>query len=156
MLAPNFRTPDGFPLFVAMPEEDDEEGYGLYMLQREVEQSLEDVNCGLRFHKITVESGYYYGIQLYVEEEHDPNEYDNDDCQYYFDLYRSVAIRRYNSEINKINRLLRRIAKQYGFVEIYCRAVFSNGEAVYERVENTVRSRARQAVSPSVPVPVPV
>lgn len=86
------------------------------------------------------------GVQFYVEEKHDPNEYDNDDCHYYFDVCRSVAIRRYNSEINKINRILKMLAKEYGFDEVYCSAVFGNGEAVYTKVENTQRARIVRAI----------
>ena len=92
-------------------------------------------------------SGYYCGLQLFVDELHDPNEYDNEDCRWEFDLCRSVAIRRYNSEINKINRELRKLARFYGFDELYCAALFSSGEAVYRRVENTVRSRIDQAAA---------
>lgn len=90
--------------------------------------------------------GKYYGVQFYVEEKHDPNEYDNDDCHYYFDVCRSVAIRRYNSEINKINRILKMLAKEYGFDEVYCSAVFGNGEAIYTKVENTQRARIVRAI----------
>lgn len=71
---------------------------------------------------------------------------DNDDCHYYFDVCRSVAIRRYNSEINKINRILKMLAKEYGFDEVYCSAVFGNGEAIYTKVENTQRARIVRAI----------
>lgn len=70
----------------------------------------------------------------------------NDDCHYYFDVCRSVAIRRYNSEINKINRILKMLAKEYGFDEVYCSAVFGNGEAIYTKVENTQRARIVRAI----------
>ena len=71
-------------------------------------------------------------LQLYVEECHNPNEYDNIDCRCYFDMYRSVAIRRYNSEVNKLCRVLRRLGAEFGFVELSCVDVFANGEAFYE------------------------
>lgn len=117
----------------------------------DIESRLEnDVNGGLTFHKISVESGYYSGVQFYVETTDDPTEMDNEDCRYYFDMYRSVAIRRYNSEVNKVCRILRKLAKEYGFDELYLRARFSNGEALYGRVENTSRAKLMQAVSPRV------
>ena len=117
----------------------------------DIESRLEnDVNGGLIFHKISVESGYYSGVQFYVETTDDPTEMDNEDCRYYFDMYRSVAIRRYNSEVNKVCRILRKLAKEYGFDELYLRARFSNGEALYGRVENTSRAKLMQAVSPRV------
>lgn len=37
-----------------------------------------------------------------------------------------------------------------GFDELYLRARFSNGEALYGRVENTSRAKLMQAVSPRV------
>lgn len=97
-----------------------------------IQKRLTDLNSGLLFHKVSVESGYYYGLQLYVEECHNPNEYDNIDCRCYFDMYRSVAIRRYNSEVNKLCRVLRRLGAEFGFVELSCVDVFANGEAFYE------------------------
>ena len=112
----------------------------------EMETRLNDANAKLEFHSISTMGGKYYGVQFYVEEKHDPNEYDNDDCHYYFDVCRSVAIRRYNSEINKINRILKMLAKEYGFDEVYCSAVFGNGEAVYTKVENTQRARIVRAI----------
>lgn len=113
----------------------------------EIERCLEDMNGNFLFHEITLESGYYYGVQFLVKETHNPNEYDNEDCQYYFDMYRSVAIRRYQSEINKVNKVLCRLAEEFDFEKFYCRAVFSNGEAIYERADDTSRSKIRQAVS---------
>lgn len=117
---------------------------------QDIEKRLEDANRGLTFHTISVVSGRYYGVQFYVEENHDPNEYNNDDCKYYFDMYRSVAIRRYNSEINKITKLLERLADEFWFDELFCSAVFSNGEAIFTPARKTRHSRVRQAVSPRV------
>lgn len=142
MSCPNFRTMENFSLFVRTDDED------AYFIMREIEYNLNELNDALMFHKILVDGGHYYGLQFYVEENYDPNELDNEDCRYYFDMFRSVAIRRYNSEINKINRMLRRMAKEWGFEEIYCAAVFGNGEAVYAPVRNNPRARIAQAVSP--------
>ena len=52
----------------------------------EMETRLNDANAKLEFHSISTMGGKYYGVQFYVEEKHDPNEYDNDDCHYYFDV----------------------------------------------------------------------
>lgn len=144
MSCPNFKSMQNFSLFVRTDDEIDE----AYFIGREIECSLDEVNDSLTFHKIILDGGHYYGLQFFVEEKHDPNEMDNYECQYYFDMFRSVAIRRYNSEINKINRMLRRMAKEWGFEEIYCAAVFGNGEAVYAPVRNNPRARIAQAVSP--------
>lgn len=100
----------------------------------DMQKRLDDLNRTLWFHKVSVEGGYYYGLQLYVEERHNPSDYDNADCQYYFDMCRSVAIRRYNSEVNKLCRILRRLGAEFGFEELFCRDVFSNGEMCYGHV----------------------
>lgn len=149
MSAPNFRTMENFPLFALdTTTEDGEpmEWWEIEELCQDISAALESVNETLLFHKVSVEGGYYFGLQFYVDELHDPHDYDNDDCRYEFDLCRSVAIRRYKGEIGKITRSLRKLARGYGFEELYCGGIFSNGEAVYYRVQNTQRSRVHQAV----------
>lgn len=117
----------------------------------DIESRIEDdVNGSLIFHKISILPGYYCGVQFYVETMDDPTEMDNEDCRYYFDMYRSVAIRRYNSEVNRVCRILRKLAKEYGFDELYLRAVFGDGAVLYGRVENTNRSKLLQSVAPRV------
>lgn len=142
MSCANFKKMDNFNLFIRDYDEED------YFLVRDIEEALEELNRSFLFHKISVEGGYYYGIQFYVEESYDLDELDNDDCRYYFDMFRSVAIRRHTSETNKINRILSRMADQYGFEEVFCSAVFSNGEAVYTPVKNNPRAKVLQAVTP--------
>lgn len=93
---------------------------------------MEEFNDTLTFHEITFKSGYYSGVQLYVEEKEDPHELDNDDCHYYFDMCRSQAIRKYDAEIRKINKWMDKVAPEYGWAELYCLGIFSNGEAIYE------------------------
>lgn len=141
MSRPNFKSMDNFNLFVRDYDGDD------FIIQN-IEEALETLNDSLTFHKIVLEDGYYYGLQFYVEENDDPNEMDNENCRYYFDMFRSVAIRRYNSEVNRIGRLLRRLASAYGFEEVVCSAVFSNGEATYTPVKNNPRAKVLQAVAP--------
>ena len=72
---------DNFNLFIRDYDEED------YFLVHDIEEALEELNHSFLFHKISVESGYYYGIQFYVEENYDLDELDNDDCRYYFDMY---------------------------------------------------------------------
>lgn len=142
MSCPNYENMKNFPLFVLEDFEDEGDYYFAYMTMRE---ELEELNRSLLFHKIGVESGHYYGMQLTVNEEENPNDLNNDECRYYFDMYRSVAIRRYNSEINKINRMLSRLANLHGFAEVVCTAIFGNGEALYAPVSNP-RARLKAAV----------
>ena len=94
---------------------------------------MEEFNDTLTFHEITFKSGYYDGVQLYVEEkEENPHELDNEDCKYYYDMCRSVAIRKYDAEIRKINKWMEKVAAaEYGWRKLYCLGIFSNGEAIY-------------------------
>ena len=94
--------------------------------------AMDDFNNTLIFHEITFKSGYYDGLQLYVEEKENPNELDNDDCHYYYDMCRSQAIRKYDAEVRKINRWMNKVATLHGWKELNCIGIFSNGEAIYE------------------------
>lgn len=134
MSTANFQTMRDFPLFAK--EYDDE--WDVYDEIQCVEKDLVDLNYDLLFHKIQVVGGYYYGVQFYVEVEHDLSEedYNNDDCHYYFDCCRSVAYRKYAAEVRKINRKLEALSKKYGFQEYVCVARFSNGEACYDLASN--------------------
>ena len=117
MSTANFETMRDFPLY-AKDYDDDYDSY--------IEVPL------------IKEGGYYCGIQLYVEVEHDLEEedYSNDDCHYYFDCCRSVAYRKYQAEVRKINRLLATLGKKYDFQEYVCTARFSNGEAWFGLASN--------------------
>lgn len=164
MSAPNFRTMADFPLFVIEDRymkhcpccdlwvdgeaETCECGESLENVEAEydewetsfnvkaIEQYIDQNAPRLDFYKITVEGGYYTGAQLYVEEEHPqfPDVYDNDDCHYYFDCCRSRAIRKRKSEVHRVEKFMRQVAKDCGMEEYYCGGIFSNGEAVYRKV----------------------
>lgn len=112
-----------------------------YDTYKNAEWLAERINKELTFYKIRIACGYYDGIQTIVEQT-DWNYYnnvedmDNDACKYYFGMCRSIAIRKYKAEINKINKkLLPLFEKELGFNRIRCIGVFSNGEAIYERVK---------------------
>lgn len=94
---------------------------------------MEEFNDTLTFHELEFKDGYYMGLQIYVEEPYDsPYDLDNDDCHYYYDICRSKAIRKYESEIKKINKWMDKVASSYGWKELVCLGVFSNGEAIYQ------------------------
>lgn len=93
---------------------------------------MENFNNDLIFHKVELKGGYYTGVQLYVEEKENPYELDNEDCKYYYDMYRSQAIRKYDAEIHKINKWMEKVATKYGWRKLNCLGIFSNGEAIYE------------------------
>lgn len=124
----NFRTMENFPLYVI---EDSNDEIMDYEIALEVKDVLDELNDSLIFHNLSIVSGYYCGAQLFVKSEDDPHELDNEDCHYFYDMCRSASIRKYDSEINKVKRLMRNVAKDFGFIEIGCIGVASNGEAFY-------------------------
>ena len=115
-----------------------------------VQCEMERANADFTFHKITLESGYFSGVQFFVEENFNGydslEDMDNEDAQYYYGMCRSKMLRKYNSEIRKVQRAMAEIAKGYGFMEFICTARFSNGEAWYERVDPKKGPTLRQAV----------
>lgn len=155
----NYKSQSKFDLYVTTYEVDkeyirqyeEENGYkfdeefdrqifykNIYM---EAEQLADKFNEELMFYQIKISSGYYDGLQTFVEQT-DWNYYnnvedmDNDACRYYFGMCRSIAIRKHNAEVNRINKkLLPLFKKELGFDHIKCIGVFSNGEAIYERVK---------------------
>ena len=122
--------------------------YECYDTCRSIQSILDDLNRDLLFYKVELRDGYYTGVQFYVETVHDVEHdyYTNEDCHDYFDCCRSVARRKYAAEQNRITRKLRQLADEFGFEEIVCTAVFSNGEAMYGRVKNP-RAKLKAAVS---------
>ena len=117
-----------------------------------VHDILHTLKRELQFFEVTLKDGYYCGLQFYVEETGnmryiDVEDVDNEETRYYYDMCKSEFLRKYNSEINFINKkLLPKLAKFFSFEEYYCRGIFSNGEAVYCKVENTNRAKLLRAL----------
>lgn len=94
----------------------------------------------LFFFKPVIKSGYYSGLQIYFESDisgidtTEGLEYiDNEDAHYYFDMNKSTAKRKFESEVNFINKkLLPFIKENTSFQKLNVIGVFSNGEAVYK------------------------
>ena len=125
----------------------------------EVKSYMDEINKELAFFDVGLASGYYAGVQFtvsfkkYYGYELDPEELDNEDAHYYFDCCRSVMLRRYERERRKLGKKLAVIAADNGFEEIRCVGIFSNGEAIYERVPKKVKKygyKAKAAVSAAV------
>ena len=163
MSTPNFKTMKDFPLIIARDRyakqcrdcgaycDTDEEvcpscGEPLYdceivpdyeadeIVAQEMIEIADRINDGLIFHEVKMESGHYSGAQFLVEELYDDiSEMTNEYTHYHFDMNKSKAVRRYEAEKRKIVRELRKLTK-CGFEELECVAIFSNGEAVYEKV----------------------
>lgn len=101
-----------------------------------VNQFLKDKNKDLQFFKPELKDGYYTGIQTFFDFVNDYydniDDMDNDDTHYYFDMNKSTAKRKYQAEINFINKkLLPYIKNNSNFERLVCDGIFSNGEAVY-------------------------
>lgn len=154
MSTPNFRTQENFPLYLY-----DDSGMEWWQAQdffSEVRVDMEDLNSELSFFRLTVRSGYYFGVQFYVEISDDADnagfteygaEYaDNDSCRWYLDMCLSQAKRKFEAEQRKVCKLMKKLADAWGFEEYLCVAIFSNGEAIYEPASNP-RARLKAAVA---------
>ena len=130
----------GADLADIVPEFDDLAEMFFY---EDILKDLEKENAGLLFHEISIESGYYEGLQLYVSLTHaadnagftdnGPEFADNESTRYYLDLCRSAAIRKYEAEQRKVNRILEKIGRAYGMDKLAVYARFSNGETWYTK-----------------------
>ena len=151
----NFRSMKNFDLWAADGSRFYDEETGEYdnfiecLFYQDIQEDLKEINAGLLFHEISVISGYYGGLQLFVDTTSDADaagfgddEYlydplrgpDNDNTRYYFDLCRSAAIRKYQAEQRKINRILAKIGHEYDFDKLGIWARFSNGETWYQKI----------------------
>lgn len=137
----NYISQKDFDLYIT--EEVGNETYEeLELIYNEAKWLATSLNNELTFYKIIITEGYYVGLQTFIQgtewqiqTEHF-EELNNEGCHYYFGMCRSEAIRKHNAEVNKINKkLLPLFEKELGFDHIKCVGVFSNGEAIYERVK---------------------
>ena len=125
-------------------EKYDEDLYQIDMdcIYEDMRELSQNINDELEFYKVKIEDGYYEGIQFVVEQEYEESfdlekgtkyEIDNDDAQYYFGMCRSKVLRKAESERNRIKKWLKNL-KKYGYWELNCDGIFSNGEAIYSRI----------------------
>lgn len=165
MGAPNFKTMDDFPLIIAdnsyhkvCPEcgetcgTDDkvcpECGEDLSIVDetpdeiadedtyRNMQAAADNINRDLEFLKVEVEGGYYFGLQFYVKDEQgSPVHYDDEYCGWNFGKSREEAIAAYGKEVQLVRDWLIEKRDELGLDELKCAGRFSNGEAVYERIE---------------------
>ena len=132
MATANFVTTENFPIVCI----DDETFEEIYFDHDDMVYDVEGTfdNLDLKFHRIKVLSGYYAGAQIVFEKIHDPNEMDNDETHYHFDMCRSKAIRAYDAEIRKINRRIDKFCKEGVWEKLGVVGRFSNGETVYRKI----------------------
>jgi len=150
MATPNFRSMlYNMPLVCGIPFSEYWEEYDHDEFMAEVEANAdcaeaqhiaEDFNDDLTFHTVTIIAGHYDSFQFFVEEKYsgyfdlDKSSrwcIDNDNAHYYFDMCRSLAIRKADSEKRRIMKWLYQIAEKYGYNICGISERFSNGETWY-------------------------
>lgn len=155
MSTPNFKTQKHFDLYVSEMEcetlDENDELTGEYEFDDYLCDATENfiinkLNTQLKFFDITLESGYYGGVQSYVvprkiyygDDSFDfinyYEDFDDEDIYQYFGYNKYILKRKILKEIKFINEKLLPQLKDYTFEQIKCVGVFSNGEAVYKRV----------------------
>ena len=110
----------------------------------DLETCCQEENENLKFFEISVKSGYYDGLQLFVDltqaadnagfTERGPEYLDNESAHDYFDMCRSKCIRAYEAEKRKVNKILAKIGAAYSMDKIAVYARFSNGETWYTKI----------------------
>jgi hypothetical protein len=115
-----------------------ESGYdevGMDDFVKEMEEKCTAMNNAQPFYKVSVESGYYCGVQFYVEENYyNLEKWDNVDCRNELDMCRSEMLRKYKAAGNMIRRELGKARKELGMMELGIAARFSNGETIYTKI----------------------
>ena len=126
----NFETSEHFPIVAMTDEEWEDTGYDY----DDSVTIIDFMNEQLTFFKAKFQAGYYEGVQLLFDELYNPEEMDNEETRYEFDLCRSRAIRKYHAEINKINRMIDKLCKKDLWNKYGVTARFSNGETWYSKI----------------------
>lgn len=140
MATANFNTSraalSGFPLYAreyaTYTGKDGEEHYSEFdeaYLTDCTAQAIYELNRKLDFFKVGQVGGYYSGVQLIVKHRDDIFDY----CEMPED-YAEVSKSRLKERV-KLAKELEELASIYGFERFQVAARFSNGEALYEKVE---------------------
>ena len=115
---------------------------------RNMEAKAKELNEHLTFYTVSVESGYYSGLQFYVDEKYyDVEDMDNAESQYEFGLCRSKMLRKYKSEGNWLRRALHKAKDELGLMELGVIARFSNGETMYAEIKPDMPKRTALKVA---------
>ena len=108
-------------------------------LANAIEYATKKLNREPLFFEFSLHGGYYSGAQIKIDENYfcrqygNPYDLDNDGCKLQWDLCKSRAIKKYESEKKWINsKFLPMLADYLGMRKLLVRGVFSNGEAIYQ------------------------
>lgn len=161
MSCPNYtHNQCGFPLYINNLEDEfytDE--IAVYSLVEDIESDFNILNEELKYFKLSVNGGHYYGLQFDVDYELEPpcelltEEESRMTEEELFEWYgynpfeyeygcktKEEAITEYNDERDSIERILDDMAEMYGFDRVVWHTTFSNGEAIYQ-TESMLKNR---------------
>lgn len=117
-------------------------------IMRNMETKAKELNEYLTFYTVSVESGYYSGIQFYVDEKYcNVDTWDNEDARMEVGMCRSKMLRKYKSEGNWLRRALQKAKAELGLMELGVVAHFSNGETMYTEIKPDMPKRAALKVA---------
>ena len=130
MATGNFKTMAGFPLITT------QEGCEDDLVVAEMEKAAQDLNERQTFFKVSVESGYYDGVQFYVEGEyHNVMGWDENDAVDEFGMTLGEVQNDYLHAQEVVREGLLEAAGRIGLARLEVSARFSNGETWYRRVD---------------------
>lgn len=137
MATANFGTPNfDLPLIAIGMSDDEDQNDWAY---EDAESDLKELNNGLDYFEVYLESGYYQGAMYNVKETNDYIDYDqiddfdDEDMDYYFGDTKANVKKGIAQELEKIKKFLAE-KKDEGALELIKVAQFSNGEAFYKEI----------------------
>ncbi len=129
MATSNFKTMSGFPLITTQEGREDN------LAVAEMEKVAEELNERQDFFKVSVESGYYDGVQFYVKGEyHNVEGWDENDAMDEFGMTLGEVQNDYIHAQEVVREGLLEAAERIGLARLEVSARFSNGETWYRRV----------------------
>lgn len=137
MATANFGTPNfELPIIAIGMSDDDDQNYWEV---EDTEVELKELNNGLDYFEVYLESGYYEGAMFNIKETNDYidykqiDDYDDYDMDYYFGDTKDNVKKGIVKELEKIKKYLAE-KKECGALELIKVAQFSNGEAFYKAI----------------------
>lgn len=101
----------------------------------EMQRAADEINAESDFFNVSVESGYYTGVQFYVEDKGEfLDEMDDEECQYEWGMDKDEALRRYEEDYKAVLASLQKAKENIGLTELAVMARFSNGEVMYSKI----------------------
>lgn len=111
--------------------------YELEEIAHEMWHYAFNANDAQDFYEVSIESGYYSGCQFWVEDKYDDIEnWDDDDAYVQFGVDTTAEAIELKEMAKKIViKALKQAKKELGLLELKVSARFSNGETMYDKVD---------------------